>query len=119
MTNMDTDKLCPSSGQTTNIGQRQTGCQTETCKGYGSTGCGCRIRELNDKPRTSMSGGLYAIMNAVRLALSSSRGLSTEYEKLILQGLVRAADRKGGFAHLYLEGMEEHRQTCRGPQGSP
>ena len=65
MTNMDTGKLCPSSGQTTNIGQRHTGCQSESCKGYGNAGCTCSIRELNDKLRTTMSGGLVHMTNGI------------------------------------------------------
>ena len=49
--------------------------------------------------------GLYAIMNAMRLAILPHGELTDEQEELILKRLVRTADRKWRFASWYLEGM--------------
>ena len=65
MTNVDTGKLCPSSGQNANNGQWLADCQPESCKSFGSTGCVCHIRQLNDKLRTTMSGGLVHMTNGI------------------------------------------------------
>ena len=64
MTNMDTDKSCLQTEQNTNEASRHD-CQSETCKTYGSAGCTCTIRDLNDKLRTTMSGGLVHMTDSI------------------------------------------------------
>ena len=53
--------------------------------------------------------GLYAIMNAMRLAILPHGELTDEQEELILKRLVRTADRKWRFTSWYLEGMGARR----------
>ena len=65
MSTMDTGKLCPTSGQTTNITARLATCTHKDCPRYGGPGCVCNIRELNDRFRTTMSGGLVHMTNGI------------------------------------------------------
>ena len=65
MSNVDTGKPCLIAGQNTNTTGRLTGCTHSECSRYGSTGCICRIRELNDKLRSQMTGGLIHMTDGI------------------------------------------------------
>lgn len=65
MSTMDSGHACPSSGQTTNSTARLANCANTECQRYGGLGCACRIRELNDKFRTSLTGGLVHMTNGI------------------------------------------------------
>ncbi len=52
--------------------------------------------------------GFYAVLNALRVAYEPIGGLSTQHERLIWAGLVRYADRKWRFAHLFLGGTHTY-----------
>ena len=65
MSNLDTGKPCPSSEQKANTGSSRTGCKITECPSFGSPGCHCRIRELNDQLRIRMCGGLIHMTDGI------------------------------------------------------